>query len=443
MLVASLIEPSTGATLKSESTRASSKDSVLSALDELASRVRSALGEASSIITGQAKPLVKATTSSLEALQLFSLGREAHTSQQFAKARSLYEEALRIDPSFTAARGSLGILNVEFFDRAKGVELLSQSVKAVDGLTDNERVSVLGFYAMAVEHDLEKAANQYRAFLAVHPDAAAAHNNLGRIYMQMRRWNEAITELQEAIRLDPDLFLAYFSLSSIYLYEVADLDAAVQTAQRQLARDPRSARAYAQLGAAYAGKNDLRQAESALRKALELDRDPRYTIDWYRLGHVLRLQGRYDEARRTYLQILELDPKEISADYEAGAVSQLMGDKETAQQYLRTVVTESERRLKTNPRDGERQLELASAYARLGNIARAEEIARQAELFTTDLHVERAGLLVLLGRPNEAIDTLARAVEGGYRNHVWMRIATDLHALKEDRRLQQIFDQMR
>ena len=67
--------------------------------------------------------------------------------------------------------------------------------------------------------------------------------------MQMRRFKEAIAELQETIRLDPDLFLAYFSLNSVYLYEVADLDSAIATAQRQLARNPRSARAYAQLGA--------------------------------------------------------------------------------------------------------------------------------------------------------------------------------------------------
>ena len=181
-------------------------------------------------IAGQAKPLVKATTGSLEALQRFSLGREAHIAQQLDKARTLYEEALRIDPTFTAARASLGIINVEFFDRAKGIELLSQALKAVDGLADNERVSVLGFHAMVVERNLDKAADHYKTFLTLHPDVASAHNNLGRIYMQLRQFKDAISELQETIRLDPDLFLSYFSLNSIYLYEVGDLDAAIAVA---------------------------------------------------------------------------------------------------------------------------------------------------------------------------------------------------------------------
>jgi tetratricopeptide (TPR) repeat protein/predicted Ser/Thr protein kinase len=438
LLSASLLDPASGATLKSETVHASGKDAVLAAVDALAGKIRTDLGEASAMIAGQTKPLVKATTASLEALQHFSLARDAHIGQRLDEARTLYEEALRIDPTFTAARASLGIINVEFFDRAKGMELISQALKSIDGLSDNERLSVLGFHAMVVERNLEKAAGHYKAFLALHPDVASAHNNLGRIYMQMRRFKDAIAELQETIRLDPDLFLAYFSLNSVYLYEVADMDSAIATAHRQLARSARSARAYGQLGAAHLGKGDLRQAEDALRKAVELDSSPRFVAEQYRLGHTLRLQGRFDEARRLYLRILETAPNEISAHYEAGAVSQLMGDEAAARKYLRTVVAESERYLRKNPRDGERHLEMAAAWARLGNTARAEAISRQVEALSRDLHVERAGLQVLLGKTGDAINTLERAVQNGYRNIVWMRINTDLHALQGHSRLDEI-----
>ncbi len=438
LLSASLLDPSTGAILKSETVYARTRDAVLEAVDELSGKIRGALGEASEMIAGEAKPLVKATTGSLEALQTFSLGREAHIAQQFDKARTLYEEALRIDPAFTAARASLGIINVEFFDRAKGVELLTQALKAVDGLGDNEQLSVLGFHAMAVERNLDKAADHYQAYLGLHPDVASAHNNLGRIYMQQRKFKDAIHELQETIRLDPDLFLSYYSLNSIYLYEVGDLDAAIATAQKQLARNPRSARAYAQLGAAYAGKGDLRQAEDALRRSIEIDPDPRFVFDHYRLGHVLRLQGRFDEARKVHGRILEIAPKEISAHYELGAVSQLMGDEAGARGHLRTVIEQSEAYLANHANEAVRQLEMASAWARLGNTARAEAIARQAEPRTVDLPVERAGLQVLLGKTDAAVQTLEQAVRNGYRNVVWMRINTDLHALAGDARFEDL-----
>ncbi len=438
LLSASLLDPATGTILKSETVYARTKDAVLEAVDELSGKIRGTLGEAGEMIAGEAKPLTKATTGSLEALQHFSLGREAHIAQQFDKARTLYEEALRIDPAFTGARASLGIINVEFFDRAKGLELLTQALKAVDGLGDNERVSVLGFHAMAVERNLDKAADHYKTFLTLHPDVASAHNNLGRIYMQQRKFKDAIHELQETIRLDPDLFLSYFSLNSIYLYEVGDLDAAIATAQKQLARNPKSARAFAQLGAAYAGKGDLRQAEDALRQSIEIDPAPRFVPDHYRLGHVLRLQGRFDEARKVHGHILEIAPKEISAHYELGAVSQLMGDEAGARSHLRAVIELSEAHLANNANDAERQLEMASAWARLGNTARAVTIARQAESRTVHLPVERAGLQVLIGKTDDAIRTLEQAVQNGYRNVVWMRIHTDLHALAGDPRFEDL-----
>jgi tetratricopeptide (TPR) repeat protein/predicted Ser/Thr protein kinase len=430
LLTASVLDPSTGATLTSEQVHARSRDEVLPALDELSGRIRRALGESRDVIATQAKPLAKVTTSSLEALQRYSLGREAHFAQQLDKARVLYEEALRIDPAFTSARGSLGLINVEFFDRAKGLELLSQTINASDGLTDYERVSLMGFHALYVEGDPNKAADHYRGFLALHPDSAAAHNNLGRIYMQQRRFKEAIAELEETIRLDPDLFLAYFSLNSIYLYETGQPDAAIQLCERQIQRSAQSPRAYGQLGVAHVAKGELRQAEAALRKALELD--SRFTFDWYRLGHVLRLQGRFDEARQAYLRVLEIDPKDISAHLEAGAASQLMGDNAAADEHLRTVITQSVERLKSNP-TGESYLELASAYARTGARARAETM-RQAAALTEYLPVERAGIFVLLGREDEALSVLTRAVDNGYRNLFGMRSSSDLHSLQNDPR---------
>ena len=106
------------------------------------------------------------------------------------------------------------------------------------------------------------------------------------------------------------------------------------------------------------------------------------------------------------------------------------------------MIAESERYLRNNPGDGERLLEMASAWARLGNPARAESIARQAEALTANLPVERAGVQVLLGKVDAAVRTLEQAVQNGYRNVVWMRINTDLHALQGDPRIEDLSTRM-
>jgi hypothetical protein len=57
--------------------------------------------------------------------------------------------------------------------------------------------------------------------------------------------------------------------------------------------------------------------------------------------------------------------------------------------------------------------------------------------------VERAGLGLLLGRSEEAIQTLDRAADSGFRNIVWIRTSSDLHALHGDTRLDAIIAKMR
>ena len=72
-LTARVIDPQSRAAVLTRSVQAESKNRVLPALDELASAVRSALGESLPSIA-QNVPLPRATTSSLEALKLYADG---------------------------------------------------------------------------------------------------------------------------------------------------------------------------------------------------------------------------------------------------------------------------------------------------------------------------------------------------------------------------------
>ena len=75
---------------------------------------------------------------------------------------------------------------------------------------------------------------------------------------------------------------------------------------------------------------------------------------------------------------------------------------------------------------------MAAAWARLGNRARAESIVRQAASLTADLPVERAGLQMVLGKTDDALDILENASNTGTAIS-WVRTNTDLHALQEIR----------
>jgi eukaryotic-like serine/threonine-protein kinase len=426
-LSGSLQDPATGTVLKATVVRAQRKEDVLNGLDELIRRIRSDLGEAGRSISQQSKPLAEVTTSSLEALKVFSLAREAHRAARVDEARGLYEEALRLDPSFTSARASLGILNFEWRDRVRGQELLAQSIKDVDGLTDKERYTVLGWHAQAVENNPQKAADYWAALLAIYPDMWSASNNLGRSYMQMGRWGEAVEALKRAVRLEPNVMLTYNSLSQIYLDELGDLDAALAICRQQLSYDDQQQYAYDKLGWALLGKGDLAQAREAFQKAIDID--PRATLDLSRLGHVYRLEGRYREAVETFLRIPPIDPAERSAYYDAGVASRLLGDERAARSHFLRYRRLIERQIEKESRKASLHLELAIALSRLGDNAGAASAAQQAMAIDPNQHFEYAGFLSLEGRSAEAIDELQRAVDRGFRDFVWMKIHEDLEPL--------------
>ncbi len=441
VLTASLIDPASGVTLRSGTAQAASKARMLDAVDELSARVRASLGEASAAIAQRSRPLARVTTESLEALKLFSLAREAHLGQRFDTAKELYEKALVVDPAFAAAGAFLGMLNVEFFDRARGLTLLGEAVKAVDRVTDFERATILAYHARIVENNLPRAAEHLRGFLALHPDTADVHNSLGRVYMFMGQLDLAIAEFQEAIRLEPDLMVSYFSLASIYIHRLADFDAGIATAQRQLARNDRSARAYGQISMAYLGKGDLPRAEAAVRRALDLD--PRFVLDWFRLGHILRLQGRHAEALAAYERTMQVEPDEIDGYYHSAFVAELVGNQLLAQRYLREGRALTERVLREDPRNPFVRLKRVALAFRAGEAPAAARFLSESESSAGEVAVEHAGVLALLGREAEAVRVLERSVDAGFRDVILVVVHPDLARLRGQPAFDSVLARMR
>jgi tetratricopeptide (TPR) repeat protein/tRNA A-37 threonylcarbamoyl transferase component Bud32 len=433
-LSGSIEDAATGAVLKSAVVRVQRKEGVLHGIDELVGSIRDDLGEAGGSMSKMGKSLAAVTTDSLDALRIFSRAREAQTAARIDEALTLYEEALRLDPSFTAARAQLGMIHFELRDREYGKTLLAEAIKSVDELTDREKYSVLAFHALAVENSPQKAVDYYKAVLALYPDASSAHNNIGRAYMRMGRWDDAVKSLKHALSIEPDVMLTYNSLNQIYLYELGDLNAAIALCREQLARTDQNPYPYDYLGWAMLGKGEFSQARGAFEAALKIN--PRAVLDLYRLGHSYRLEQRYDAARETFLRIPAIDPSEDSAYYNAGVVSRLMGDESAALRDFVRFRGLVEQRIRKDPQIAGNYLELAAVLAHLRADPRAA-VARGMALDPSQ-HFEYAVVLSIQRRADESIRQLQVAVEKGFRNFVWMRIHPDLEPLWSDPRFEKL-----
>ena len=429
-VAASIRDVASGKNFKTEFVKADGKNKVLDAVDMLSTAIRKDLGESLQTVS-QSKRLSSVTTQSLEALRQYSIATEKVLALQWDEAKVYLENALRIDPSFTAARASLGMMNVEqaanglpHFDAEEGKRLLSEAVKNVDGLTDREKYGILAFYTRAVEKNPERAIGYLKTLIALYPDDSVTHVNLGRTYLQMGRVPEALAEFQEAIRIDPRFVLAYANVGGTYLYQMGDIASALPVFQKILQLDPGNAWAQDSIGWSYFAKNDLPQAQAAFEKAVAAN--PQATLSRYRLAHTHRVQGHYQQAIETLQQIQKVDPSETSVFYDLGVVYERMGDRQKARESFTRFRHEVETNEKKTLHQPGTQLVLAAAYVRLGETDRARLMLRTAMAKAPQLHLEAAFVLSLLDRKKEAVDQLELAIQNGFTNYTWLKMHPDL-----------------
>ena len=269
-LAARIRDVASGVDVNTTVVKAHGKEQILDSLDQLAAKVRGDLGESLLAVSHGSRPLATVTTASLDALKQYSMGTEKRIDGNLKDAKMYYANALKIDPTFTAALGSLGMIDFEHFDKQEGKRLLSEAVRSVDHLPDREKYGLLAFHARAVEGNLEKAAGYHRILIGLYPDFAAGHNNLGVVYRDMGRYREAIAEFKECLRIDPRLRIAFFNLSQTYFSLMGDLDAGIEACTTEIAQDGQFFLSYVWRGFAYLVKGKLDEAIRDLKQATEM-----------------------------------------------------------------------------------------------------------------------------------------------------------------------------
>jgi tetratricopeptide (TPR) repeat protein len=439
-IAAKLVETKTGNLLRSVVLNAENQDEILSTLDQLSKDIRRQLGESRYKISTQDRPLSKVTTSSLEALKVYSIGIEHHLLLDFAGAKDCYESALRIDTGFIAAKASLGNILIEKFDSIeKGRELMNQAVKSVDGLTERERLGILSFYAKSIENDIPKAIRYSKIRIDLYPDDPVAHNNLGWYYHSSGQFEDALNEYKAAVRIDRNMALSFSGILWIYLEKFGKPDSALVWAEKMISANPQNIWGYINLGSAWLCLDSLNKAESAFTKATEIN--PKFILNMYRLAHVYRLQGRYDEAIGILSRIPEIDRSEASAYYDLGVNYQLSGNQKEALKYFskfKKIVTEEW--MKKWPDDAKTYTAISAAMARLGDMKASYEMLQKAISIDSAQHESFAEVYCLQGNAPETLMQLEKAFNTGYRDLFWLKLNPDLTPLKYDIRYQNLLN---
>ena len=223
-LILKAINCATGETIASTEAQAPDKDHVLGVLNDLASSMRRKLGESLGSIQKYGAPVEQATTASLEALKAYSLGRQALiTKNDPSAAEAFFRRATTLDPNFAMAYASLGTayFNESGLDPSKFSLAGENAAKAYalrDRVSEREKFYIDTHYFQFGLGDLEKSIKAYELWRDTYPaDAASTATNLSSIHGALGDLDLALSEAQEALKLDPNRALSYFNVG--YTYE--------------------------------------------------------------------------------------------------------------------------------------------------------------------------------------------------------------------------------
>jgi serine/threonine protein kinase/tetratricopeptide (TPR) repeat protein len=208
----------TGNVLAEEQVQAARKEDVLNALDEIASRFRTRVGESLTTVQKHNTPLAEATTSSMEALKAYSAGWNVSTSKGSGAGIPFFKRAIDLDPKFASAYASLGLMYGDGGESALGAENTTRAYQLREHASDEEKFFITAYYDGRVTGNLEKAEQTCLLWTQTYPRVSLPHGFLaGFIYLASGRYEKSIEESQKMIEIDPDAVRAYSFLAADYL----------------------------------------------------------------------------------------------------------------------------------------------------------------------------------------------------------------------------------
>ena len=210
------VNGSTGDTLATQQVEVDSKEQVLKSLDKAASDLRQKMGESLASVQQFAKPLDEATTSSLEALQAFSLGNGEHQLMHDDAAVPHLRKAVELDPNFAMAWATLGVSLTNNGRGAEGAQAVRKAYDLRNRTSEREKLYIQAHYYTEVTVDAEKAIQVYADWRQTYPRDTIPYENAALSWSEMGHPDKALDLASEAHRINPRDVYAYDNMAEAY-----------------------------------------------------------------------------------------------------------------------------------------------------------------------------------------------------------------------------------
>lgn len=306
--------------------------------------------------------LTRHYTENNEVYQTYLKGRyfwSKRTTEELKKAIEAFNRTIEMEPGY--APGYAGLADCysllarssaqanELFERAK--ESASKALALDDHLA--EAHTSMGLILSSHDWDWSGGEKEFKRAIELNPNYSAAHHWYGMLLTMMGRFDEAVSELEQAQTIDPFSIVLNTNLGQTF-YFARHYDKAIEQYQKTLELD--TGRVFTpailrEMGRVYEQKNMPEEALSKFQKSLE--QSPHSPTTMASLVRAYSASGKISEAKKSLDRLIESSKKYEVSPFDMAIAYNGLEQADRAIEFLEKAYREKSFRLtwiKVDPR---------------------------------------------------------------------------------------------
>ena len=257
--------------------------------------------------------------------------------RQFVQAREAFAEAVKLNPNLPESRTAIA----QIYLAEGSADLAIEHAQAAIQLNPrNVQAAIIAGDAYLLKGDTAKSKQVFEAIAKALPNESLGPYSLGLVARAEKNDAKALTYFEEALSKKPTAIDPLVQIVQIKIAQGKSNEAR-QRVTKQLEASPSNPLLYNLLGQLWMQTKDAGQAETAFKKAIELDNS--ILASYMNLGQLYQQAGKLDQAAQEYEAVLQKNSTVASAHILLGMIHERRKEYDKAQ-------TQYEQALKLNPK---------------------------------------------------------------------------------------------
>jgi tetratricopeptide (TPR) repeat protein len=300
---------------------------------------------------------------------------------------TLYEHAIVVDPNNYVAFDNLGIAYYRKGEREKSIDYFNKSLQ----INQNNPYAHNDFAFTLQKKNPKEAISHYYRAIELSPNFIQPYINLGILFSDLGRLDDAIKILTQALKIDPDTKAIYYNMGTA-LAKKGENQEAIKYLREGVERDPKNAKAHNNLGAVYMKLGKTDEAIKEFSTAIKID--PGFAESHNNLGILFGQQGKMKESMYYFSEAVRYDPKNAQAHNNLGVIYAKQGNIIAAWDHFNKAI-------KIDPNDANLHYALALCLKEFGNLSGAIDHLQEALRLKKDDIKAQQMLVIVLAKKKE------------------------------------------